>query len=426
MTSIIKTHDSSTPSYPMEACKVRRGSFSQIPLEIQEMIFKATNITEWNESTAGNMCLVHTSWANQIPHAVFDRGENRDQIVESLLWKAENNFTKIGRAQHIQSIAYKIKKLTIHGFNTFTDDHLCILFDIFYNLQAVTIGTSRQLTSAGVVKALIKAKHLKAFRLRCEMNNEGLAVIAKSFPNIEGVDLTLCRGITEEGLKLFFLDGSSLSDFRFPKNISYEIFCNNLQKESYPMLSSLDLSRIDNFDHHLFDRMRNKFPNLTALALPKDQSTNPAGISALLHCPLQYIKFSGASNTDTNLEPFIKNAIHLKALHFSNCPQLTDRLCEVIAQYRPHLKRFISSGKISNSGLRTLLSTCSSLEHLNLLESKICIDVSLAKLLTEKLLHLRELIARVEDPDSLPDRLKHFGIKHAVREQTACQTEISI
>ncbi len=409
----------------------RSRSLIQLPVEIQEMIFHATNITDWDESTLRNMCLVHPFWASQIPHVILDRGENRDLIVSSLLFKAKNNLTNICKANHVFHIASKIKSLVLHGFDSFTDNQLLKIFDKFYNLESVTIGLSDKFTVGGVVTALKTAKRLKAFTLRCQMTNEGLADIAKHFPNIEGVDLTLCKGITDEGLVNFLSYCSDLKDFRFPKKISLETVCNGLQR-SQSRLTSLDLSAIDKFDNGLFDKIHTKFPNLAFLVLPKDQSFTEEGVSALLGCPIQYIKVSGATNTDARLESVIKKAVHLQSLHLSNCPQLTDRTCEALAQYRPRLKRFTSSGQISNKGLSTLASSCSDLEHLDLLESKIVVDANLAKDLVEKLLHLKELWAHADYHESLPDierlgrRLRQLRISNAItdRIQTICPNEI--
>lgn len=385
--------------------------FFQLPNEIQEMIFTATNIMNWFEVGLGNMCLVHPSWAHQIPYIILDRGENRDEIVGSLLYKAENNLDKIVRIDRIEAVAYRIRNLVLHGFNRFTDDQLYKVFDTFCNLEVVTIGLSGQLTAKGVVKALKKAKQLKALTLRCQMTDQELADIAGHFPCLTGVDLTLCRGVTDSGVADFLSGCNTLADFCFPRKISMETVFNLLKSESYPNLTSLDLTRIDKFDAHLFESIRNKFPQLAFVSLPKDQSLTLEGVNALLDCPIQHIKISGSTITDACLEPIIIKAKYLQSLHLSNCPSLTDRTLDALAKYRPPLKHLVTSGQMSNQGLFTIAETCNAIEGLDVAESQIVIDVNLLKDLTEKLPYLKELRARAKDVEHLGTRMKNLRIK---------------
>lgn len=251
----------------------------------------------------------------------------------------------------------------LSGIPDLTNSTLISLVDTSTDLQIIDISGCRQITDVGVRRLAINGGQLKVIRLRSVVGitDSTISAIVRTLPHLSEFELNGLPLITASSVQDIWSYGKRLCILRLGD-------CRQLTDQAFP---------------HPFPHPSLPSTNVVPSSQNAPPSTWPHALSHLLlpksHIleELEILDLTGCKKiTDVAIEGVVTHAPHISHMTLSGCSLVTDRGVESLCRLGRRLLTVSLSRmtKITDRSLCTLIQACPKMKTVNVSRRSSCFD----------------------------------------------------
>ncbi|OZJ06857.1 hypothetical protein BZG36_00144 [Bifiguratus adelaidae] len=286
------------------------------------------------------------------------------------------------------------------------------------NIEYLDLTGCRSVSQASVACFLAQAQHLKHLDVSClsSVNNYTLRTISMHCPQLESLNLAWCRNISSVGIQNIAKRCTKLLEFRLNGCLFLDEETCAVIGENLQQLRQLHLGGCTNLQDSAFEAlMETCSDSITFLNLSQCHALTDAALKAISEsCPrLSHLEIPGGLHfTDEGFTHLFHRVRGFVYIDLEDCARVTDRTVRSIASDQPYLKRLCLSNcfQISDAAVRELLTSgacASTIQHLSLDSCKAITDAVL-KTVANLMVHRTSEATKV---DAYNDGLSDDGVE---------------
>ncbi|XP_063165430.1 F-box and leucine-rich repeat protein 13 [Candoia aspera] len=326
--------------------KAGREHLSKLPIQPLSQVFQYLNIVDlarcaqvcqsWKAMTQ-----VGTVWSNINFSAV--KGVITDKVVQRILLKWRTNVVQL----NFHDCA------ALHWL-TFKKIGQCL------NLQQLNVSKCQGLNDELIRHVAEGCSALIYLNLsHTNISNATLALLPRSFPNLQFLSIAYCRKFTDKGLqylgngrgcqKLIYLDISGCLQITVEGFRNIGNSCSGIQ--------CLIINEMPTLSDRCLQALAQKCQRIVSVESDESPHVSDKGLRTLGVCNLAKVKIQGSNQvTDLSFKVMSECWPQMKHIRVSYCPKLTDVALKLITPL-DHIVILNLSGciRISDSGIRSLV-----------------------------------------------------------------------